>query len=94
MTEKSVLIYISEENEDCNKLMKQLDEWNVPYEVRNVTENGNYKKELQEKGVYGTPATYIGKEPYAILGFQKEKIRSSLGLADADLNHSKTYSSQ
>ncbi|MYL60381.1 glutaredoxin family protein, partial [Virgibacillus halodenitrificans] len=40
MTEKSVLIYISEENKDCKKLMKQLDEWNVPYEVRNVTENG------------------------------------------------------
>lgn len=80
MTEKSVIIYISENNKQCKKLLNQMEEWNVSYETRNITRNHDYKKELQDMDLYGTPATFINNDPTAILGFQKNKIKASLEL--------------
>ncbi|MEW9677265.1 glutaredoxin domain-containing protein [Lentibacillus sp. L22] len=77
MSTKHVMVYINNSNKR-SKLLDQLDEWKIDYQTRNVTEHPEYLKELQEKGIYGTPVTFINGDP--ILGFQKEKMKDRLGL--------------
>lgn len=81
MSENHVTIYISDGNMQCEKLIKQLDEWNVSYAIKNVSHNRDYMKGLQDIGIFGTPATFVGDQP-AILGFQKNNIKYALGLGN------------
>lgn len=78
MKEKNVVVYISDNSSHCEKLLKQLDKWDISYETKNVTENRSYMKELQKKGIYGTPATFIEDRSNAILGCQENKIKEAL----------------
>ncbi|WP_188456854.1 glutaredoxin family protein [Virgibacillus oceani] len=78
MSKKDVLIYISSNCQRNNRLLDQLDEWDINYEKKNVTENPEYMKELQGKGIFGTPVTFIDGEP--ILGMQKSKLKHALGI--------------
>ncbi|WP_100012775.1 glutaredoxin family protein [Lentibacillus sediminis] len=77
---KTVTIYTGNDNEQCIALLEQMDEWEIPYKEKNITDNEEYKKELQDQGIYGTPATFIEGYRQAILGFQKNKLEQSLGL--------------
>ncbi|WP_373895133.1 glutaredoxin family protein [Virgibacillus natechei] len=81
MSEQHVTIYISDENSQCKKLIQQLDEWDVSYTTKNVTQNRDYMKELQDIGIFGTPATFVDNQS-AILGFQKNKIKYALGFGN------------
>lgn len=80
MSDKNVVIYISENNSQCKKLMDEMDNWDVSYDTKNVTKNTDYMKELQEQGIYGTPATFIEDTKEVILGFQKSKLKYALGV--------------
>ncbi|PAV30699.1 NrdH-redoxin [Virgibacillus profundi] len=85
MSERSVIIYISESNSQCKKLIDQMDKWEIPYKTKNVTENNKYMKDLQQQGIFGTPATFIESEQDPILGFQKNKIKYALGIENYKL---------
>ncbi|MFC3039309.1 glutaredoxin family protein [Virgibacillus xinjiangensis] len=96
MKDKQVTIYISENNSQCNKLLQQMEEWNVPYETKNVSKDSKYMRELQGMGIYGTPATFINEDEAPVLGYQKNRIKSNLGLGsdghyDASYNGYSSY---
>ncbi|MFD1038378.1 glutaredoxin family protein [Virgibacillus byunsanensis] len=76
MSEKNVIIYVSNNCLEGERLLKQLDVWNVSYTKKNVSNNKEYMVELQEKGVFGTPATFIGDQ--TVLGFQINKLKRIL----------------
>ncbi|GAB3045403.1 thioredoxin domain-containing protein [Virgibacillus ainsalahensis] len=79
MTEKNVMIYIGDNNSQCKELLEQMEKWDVSYKTKNVSQNKNYMKELQDVGIYGTPATFIEEED-PILGCQINKIKYNLGI--------------
>lgn len=78
MENNQAIIYISNECESSKQLIKQMDLWEMRYEVKNVNENKAYMKELQLKGVYGTPATFIPGVAQPILGFDKKKLNATI----------------
>ncbi|MYL31664.1 glutaredoxin family protein [Halobacillus halophilus] len=80
MGNQNVVVYTSRDCASCNQVMDLLNEWNIDFEERNVSENRTYFKELQGKGVYGTPATFV--DDYRVLGFQKRKLQQVLGLRE------------
>ncbi|WP_164671042.1 glutaredoxin family protein [Virgibacillus doumboii] len=79
MSDNEIVVYISNDSSHCDRLITKLNEWEVDFQTKNVSENREYMKELQDKGVFGTPATIVGNE--MILGSQINKIKYSLGLA-------------
>lgn len=76
--EHDVVIYVSDNNSYCKKVIDLVQEHDVSYKVKNVTQNKNYMKELQNNGIYGTPALFVKGEDHSILGYQREKIRTAL----------------
>ncbi|WP_152655436.1 glutaredoxin domain-containing protein [Oceanobacillus sp. CFH 90083] len=76
---KKVTLFISEGSQSSDKVKAFLDKNDVTYELKNVTKNKAYLKELQEMKVFGTPTLFIdGKK---IEGNQENKILYELGLA-------------
>lgn len=79
MTEQpNVTVYISEESLASHEVVKQMERWNVRYKVKNITRSAEYRRELQNKGIYCTPATFIKGLSKAILGYQKRKLQFAL----------------
>ncbi|CEI82511.1 hypothetical protein J18TS1_29140 [Oceanobacillus oncorhynchi subsp. incaldanensis] len=77
---KKVTLFISEGSQASEKVKAFLDKNDVTYELKNVTENKMYLKELQEMKIFGTPTLFIdGKK---IEGNQENKILYELGLAN------------
>lgn len=79
MVKPSLIIYVSNHCETSSQLINYLNEHQIAYQLKNVTENKSYLTELQEKGIYGTPATYFNDKNQFILGFQKTKMNFLLG---------------
>jgi thioredoxin reductase (NADPH) len=52
----------------------------VEFEERNIVEDESALNELQELGVFSTPATVIDGE--LVIGFDKEKLEKILGLSN------------
>ncbi len=77
----SVIVYTSTGCPHCHKVKEQLQSWGVPYEERNVSESAEYFEQLQQRKIFGTPATLIGDK--IVLGFQPAKMMSLLGLDEA-----------
>lgn len=71
-----VIVYTSVGCPRCHEVKRQLKEWNVAYEERNVTESEEYFKELQSNRIFGTPATFIGSK--VVLGYQEAKLQQAL----------------
>lgn len=86
MSNRNVTIYISDGCVKCADLLAQMNEWNISYHVKNISKSSKHLEELQEMGVYGTPATSIEGEHKAVLGFQKNKIMHALGLGVNDFS--------
>ncbi|ALX49155.1 glutaredoxin family protein [Lentibacillus amyloliquefaciens] len=80
MSDQEVIVYTSENSEQCQSLLGKLNQWDIDYKQRNVTENREYLNELQEEGIYGTPATFVNKK--VVLGNQVNKIKHALGMMD------------
>lgn len=80
MTESNVIVYTSHGCPYCKKVKEQLTAWGISYEERNVSENKEYFDQLQQKKIFGTPATYINGK--LVLGFQEPKMRKLLELPD------------
>lgn len=80
MSNKEVLVYVSEGCISCQKLLEKMDNFGIDYKTKNITEDDANKKELQDCGVYGTPATFIDEDAEPILGFQPNKLKRELGI--------------
>ncbi|MED0676687.1 FAD-dependent oxidoreductase [Aneurinibacillus thermoaerophilus] len=78
--ENHVIVYTSQGCPYCKKVKEQLTAWGVPFEERNVSENYKYFEELQQKKIFGTPATYINGK--LVLGFQEAKMKKLLNLPE------------
>lgn len=78
MGNQDVVVYISENNTSCNKVIQLIEEQDVSYKVKNVSKHKDYMKELQKNGIYGTPALFIKGQDYFILGYQKNRIIKAL----------------
>lgn len=86
MGKKEVVVYVSDNSLPSKKILTHLDKWNISYEEKNVTKNSEYMKDLQEQGIFGTPATFIEGQEHAILGFQEKNINHALGIGDDFIN--------
>lgn len=78
MDSNEVTIYVSNNNINCEKVVNLMNEYGVCYELRNVSANREYMKEMQNNGIYGTPAVIIKDIDETILGFQKQRILRAL----------------
>jgi len=78
MENQEVVVYISENNTYCNKVIKLIEEQDISYKIKNITKNTDYRKELQNEGIYGTPALFIKGQERTILGYQKNRILRAL----------------
>jgi len=76
--DKEVIIYVSDNSTECRRLINQLNDWNIIYHTKNISEDKEHLHQLQENGIFSTPATFVGDT--AILGFQKNKLKQTLGL--------------
>jgi len=83
MNESNVTIYVSESNKTCEEVINQLKRWEIPFKVKNITQEPKYRKEMQREGIYSTPATFIKGINKAILGFQKRKLQVALDIEKA-----------
>ena len=80
MNNQNVVIYISDNSTFCNKVINLMEEHDVSYKVKNVSQNKEYMRELQRDGIYGTPALFIDGEKRSILGYQKNRILKALNI--------------
>jgi len=76
---KNVSIYTTPTCGYCRMAKDFFKEHNIAYTEYNVAEDAEKRKEMIEKsGQMGVPVMFIDKE--MIVGFNEEKIKSSLGL--------------
>lgn len=77
--EKKVRIYSTPTCPYCSRAKQFLKENNVEYEDIDVSANQDKVQEMfQKSGQMGVPVLEIGNE--IIVGFDKEKIKQSLGI--------------
>jgi glutaredoxin len=79
MGDKKAIVYSAEWCPWCHKAIDFLKEKNVEVEIKDVGENPEYAKEVQEKsGQSGIPVILIGDE--VIIGFNQPALKKALGL--------------
>jgi len=83
MNGKTATIYISDNSPSCEKLINQMEKWGISYRIKNITKNNDIKKDLQNQGIYGTPATFIKGNSEPILGVQLSKLKRELNVHDS-----------
>ncbi|SIS56882.1 glutaredoxin family protein [Salimicrobium flavidum] len=76
MSENRVILYTSEPCAQCDKVRDLLNSWGVVYEERLITGHPEYRKMMQDEGVYGTPVTFVNKEE--VLGVQENRLKKKL----------------
>ena len=76
-----VTIYTSTGCVYCTRLKGWLQEREIGFEEKNVTENPAYMDELAKLGIYTSPVAMIGETP--VVGFRPNKMSELLGLARA-----------
>lgn len=74
----NAIIYTSTGCPYCEKIKKDLKNWGVKYEERNVTENPDYFNDLHEKGIFSAPVTIIDGEFF--IGYRPNKMKEYLGI--------------
>lgn len=78
MSQQEIVIYISDNCPRCKDLLSFVETWDIPYELKNVSEDYSAKDELRQLDIYGTPVTFIEEE--AFLGVPKKRIKQKLGI--------------
>lgn len=77
MSGQKVTVYISNECEECEKVLSLLDKLDIDYNEKNTTKDKSYLKELQNEKIYATPVAYINDKK--VLGFQENQLMHALG---------------
>ncbi len=75
---KKVAVFTSNTCPHCVTAKEYLLEKGVEFTERNVQEDPSARKELMQKGIMAVPVVQIEEE--MIVGFDKDKINSLLGL--------------
>ena len=75
---KDVVIYTSDRCQYFHAAKDYMDENNVKYTEKNISQDQEARKELMKKGHMGVPVTIIGDEE--IVGFDQAKLKEALGL--------------
>jgi glutaredoxin len=75
---KKIDIYTSDTCGYCHAAMDYLNENNIEFTEHNISSNPESRKELMKKGYRSVPLIIIDDEE--ILGFDKDKVSSLLGL--------------
>ena len=73
-----VIVYVSNDCTVCTTVISKIESWNVSYDIRNISKSEKYLKEMQARGSYSTPATYIKGQARGILGYDVLLLRSGL----------------
>lgn len=74
----NVVVYTSSTCPYCNMIKDFLDEKNVEYSEKNISEDATARQELMQKGHMGVPVTVIGDQE--VVGFDQAKLVEILGL--------------
>jgi len=70
---KPVIVYSMDDCIECTFVKKMLSEEGIPFEVRDITKNEEYKNEVEKYGFLGVPVTVVGNQ--AVKGFNHELIQ-------------------
>ncbi|WP_430788668.1 glutaredoxin family protein [Virgibacillus flavescens] len=81
MNEHQVIIYTSDNCPECEDLVDLLNEWKIEFTEKSVSNNNSTLKEMQARGIYGTPVTFIDDNP--VLGYQEIKLKYELGISNS-----------
>lgn len=90
MSQPDVVVYVSDNSLKSNKVIDLMNDYNISYKKKNISNNSNYMKELHQRDIYGTPAVFID-DKQAILGYQKNKIKYALGIGDQVSHYSSLF---
>ena len=67
---KQVIVYTTKDCIECTMVKKVLTEEGIPFEIRNLSINSEYQKEVEKYGFMGVPVTVVGD--LAVKGFTNE----------------------
>ncbi|PFO08298.1 NrdH-redoxin [Bacillus sp. AFS076308] len=67
---KTVIVYTTNDCIECTMVKKVLTEEGIPFEVRDISKNASFQKEVEHYGFLGVPVTVLNDR--AIKGFTNE----------------------
>ncbi|WP_071392931.1 glutaredoxin family protein [Bacillus tuaregi] len=67
-----VIVYTMDDCVECSIVKQMLTAEGIPFEARDITENEEYKREVEKYGFLGVPVTVVGER--AVKGFNPELI--------------------
>ncbi|WP_077619515.1 glutaredoxin family protein [Bacillus sinesaloumensis] len=70
--ENEVIVYTTNDCVECTFVKKVLTENKIPFDLRNIAENEDHRKEVERFGFLGVPVTVVGNR--AVKGFTPELI--------------------
>lgn len=74
--ENEVRVYVSDDCDECDRMVALLNNEEVDYELKNISSNKENLRELQKQHVYATPALIVKDKK--VLGFQEQRIKQIL----------------
>jgi glutaredoxin-like protein NrdH len=67
---EEIIVYTTNDCIECTMVKKVLTEEGIPFEVRDISTNADYQKEVEKYGFLGVPVTVLGNK--AVKGFTNE----------------------
>ncbi|MBI0577202.1 glutaredoxin family protein [Neobacillus cucumis] len=67
---KQVIVYTTNDCIECTMVKQVLTQEGIPFEVRDISVNCAYQKEVEKFGFLGVPVTVVGN--HAVKGFTNE----------------------
>jgi glutaredoxin-like protein NrdH len=67
---KGVIVYTTNDCIECTMVKKVLTEEGIPFEIRDISMDTDYQKEVEKYGFLGVPVTVLGDK--AVKGFTNE----------------------
>jgi glutaredoxin-like protein NrdH len=67
---KQIIVYTTNDCIECEMVKKILTQEEIPFELRNVAENPEFQKEVEQYGFLGVPVSVL--ENRAVKGFTNE----------------------
>ena len=89
MNKHNVVIYTSDNCTEGKKVIENMEKWEIGYTIKNISDNKEYLTELQNRGVFGTPATFV--DDYPVLGYQENKLKNILDLSDSETSYFRNF---
>jgi glutaredoxin-like protein NrdH len=68
--DKKVIVYTTNDCIECTMVKQVLTQEGIPFEVRDISTNTEYQKEVEKYGFLGVPVTVAGDK--AVKGFTNE----------------------